>query len=972
MASTTDRAQSESIGVILLVGVVVVTVGGSSAVILGLGGGGGAGGSAAPLADLGIDATTANLSVEHRGGDAVAMADAVVIVRDSAGETRYQIDAANVTGDGDDRFEPGERFERAHGISGDRATILVVDTAENEVLARATVDVTIPDGNREPTARFTTSPDTPDPGATVTLDARSASDPDGSITSYEWDLGDGATATGQTVTHSYASAGRYTVEVTVTDDSGATDTTTRTVWVTTARSPDGPSDVVPGVTAEYYEGTYTSLPAFGSATPKRVSNVSTFDISGRDRGDNVAYRFTGYVNVTETGTYTFYTDSDDGSRLYVGGQRVVDNGGLHPATEASGTIDLQPGYHNVTVTYFEHTGVEVLDVRWAGPSFGKRSITAANLSRESTPLAEFAPSCGGLSCSFDASGSSATGSATITSYEWAFGDGTTTTTTGPTVSHTYASESDYDVTLTVVDDAGNETTVTRTASATDPNPPANPSDTTSGLAYSYYEAGTVDALSDLQSSAIVRNGTTDQFDLDPAHRGDNYGFRFTGYVEVPQTGEYTFYTTSDDGSRLFVDGERVVNNDGLHSSTTQSGEVALEAGKHPITVTMFEHTGFEDLSVEYEGPGVGRQVIPASALSRDRQQVRWASTADWDGSVSAESVVHDSFGDHTSDTVGLGTPPFDRGGSNLVAYWPLDEDAGTTATDVAGDNDGTARGDVTPGRPGIAGTTGYDFGGTDGRVRVTDDPSLPDDALTVSLWVRTKNFSDSGQTLLFAQNDFDGRQGVTVLDDGGFQEKVIFRILGGGSYYDVNVSRGRVNDGDWHHITGTHDGGETVLYLDGQRVDSRTDATFDPAPVDLGIGAGASGYGPLEGDMDEVRFYNRSLSDSEVERLYNASRQGSLTTGTKSLQRTVSPADLTLRNVSAVRPAGTAVTVTVRSDPDGDGTFEEVSDSITLDGSASYDVTGLASDSRRFRLSVDLSTTDPTASATVDRLELAG
>lgn len=57
-------------------------------------------------------------------------------------------------------------------------------------------------------------------------------------------------------------------------------------------------------------------------------------------------------------------------------------------------------------------------------------------------------------------------------------------------------------------------------------------------------------------------------------------------------------------------------------------------------------------------------------------------------------------------------------------------------------------------------------------------------------------------------------------------------------------------------------------------------------------------------------------------------------------------------------------------DPDGDGTFEETSDTITLDGSSDYDVTSLSSASRRFRLEVELSTTDPTATPTVHRLGL--
>jgi hypothetical protein len=59
-----------------------------------------------------------------------------------------------------------------------------------------------------------------------------------------------------------------------------------------------------------------------------------------------------------------------------------------------------------------------------------------------------------------------------------------------------------------------------------------------------------------------------------------------------------------------------VDNDGLHSSREESGVVALAAGLHPITVTMFEQSGGFGLEVLFSGPGVDRQPIPAGSLFR--------------------------------------------------------------------------------------------------------------------------------------------------------------------------------------------------------------------------------------------------------------------------------------------------------------------------------------------------------------------
>ncbi|WP_226022988.1 PVC-type heme-binding CxxCH protein [Halomicrobium salinisoli] len=81
------------------------------------------------------------------------------------------------------------------------------------------------------TAEFTASTTTVTPGEEVTFDAADSSSPDGAITSYEWAFGDGSSASGESVSHTYDSAGEYDVTLTVTDEPGATDSTTTTVAV---------------------------------------------------------------------------------------------------------------------------------------------------------------------------------------------------------------------------------------------------------------------------------------------------------------------------------------------------------------------------------------------------------------------------------------------------------------------------------------------------------------------------------------------------------------------------------------------------------------------------------------------------------------------------------------------------------------------------------------------------------------------
>jgi len=84
---------------------------------------------------------------------------------------------------------------------------------------------------RPPVAKFSYEPKKPKVGETVTFDATESSDPDGKIVKYEWKFGDNNSGTGETVRHSYEEADNYEVTLTVTDDDGLTDSTSKTIRV---------------------------------------------------------------------------------------------------------------------------------------------------------------------------------------------------------------------------------------------------------------------------------------------------------------------------------------------------------------------------------------------------------------------------------------------------------------------------------------------------------------------------------------------------------------------------------------------------------------------------------------------------------------------------------------------------------------------------------------------------------------------
>lgn len=136
-----------------------------------------------------------------------------------------------------------------------------------------------------------------------------------------------------------------------------------------------------------------------------------------------------------------------------------------------------------------------------------------------------------------------------------------------------------------------------------------------GLKYKYYE-GQWTSIPNFDSLTPVESGQVQNFLLTVKKRSDYFGIRFSGYIDVAANGTYTFFTNSDDGSKLYIDGMLVVNYDGLHGTDGDvGGSIALSAGKHSIMVDYFESLGAEDLIVSYAGPGVTKQHIASNVLS---------------------------------------------------------------------------------------------------------------------------------------------------------------------------------------------------------------------------------------------------------------------------------------------------------------------------------------------------------------------
>ena len=134
-----------------------------------------------------------------------------------------------------------------------------------------------------------------------------------------------------------------------------------------------------------------------------------------------------------------------------------------------------------------------------------------------------------------------------------------------------------------------------------------------GTKYSYYE-GNWDSIPNFSSFKSKKEGTLSNYSLSPKVENEYFGFEFTGYIKISKDEVYAFYTDSDDGSKLFIGDNLVVDNDGLHGVVEKRGLIPLAAGYHPIRVSYFNKTGGLDLKVYIEYKGMKKQLITDDML----------------------------------------------------------------------------------------------------------------------------------------------------------------------------------------------------------------------------------------------------------------------------------------------------------------------------------------------------------------------
>jgi PKD repeat protein len=257
--------------------------------------------------------------------------------------------------------------------------------------------------NQAPTPAFTFSPSSPGVGSWIQFDASASFDTDGTITTYAWAFGDGATGTGSTIWHRFTSSGTYNVHLTVTDNQGASSNVTQPVHV-------GPTNQQP-VAAFTADSTTTSPGGWIQF------NAST---SHDPDGSIATYAWSFGDGTSSTGAAVWHRFTTAGTYLVT--LTVTDNEGAQDAHSQSILVGAQNIPPTAAFTYLPSSPAVSEWIRF--------DATA----------------------SYDADG-------TVTSYQWSFGGGAPET--GSIVYRQLTTAGQYTVTLTVTDNRGATSSVSK-------------------------------------------------------------------------------------------------------------------------------------------------------------------------------------------------------------------------------------------------------------------------------------------------------------------------------------------------------------------------------------------------------------------------------------------------------------------------------------------------------------------------------
>jgi PKD repeat protein len=696
--------------------------------------------------------------------------------------------------------------------------------------ATAATTRTVTVQNQNPTASFLVTPNPAPTAAAVSFDASAASDPDGTIAKYEWDLdGNGSyeTNTGTTplATSSFAAASKRVIGLRVTDNEGAIASTTRSLTVEN-RTPVASFLASPAAAPT---GTSVSFNASASSDPDGTIAKYEWDLDG-----NGSYE-------TNTGTTPSTTRTYATPGAVTVGLRVTDN-------ESATTTTTQ-------------------------------AVTVQNRAPTASFTASPTPAPTGVSVSFNA-GASSDPDGTVVQYEWDLdGNGSYETNTGATATATssYATPGERTIGLRITDDKGSTATATRSVTAQNRAPSASFTATPNPVSVGATVSFNASASSDLDGTIAKY-----EWDLD-----GNGSYETNGGATATTSRSYAAVSKP-------VIGLRVTDNNGAVATTTTTLTVqnlaptaSFVVSPNPAvagTTVNFDASASKDPDgtiAKYEWDLDGNGSYETNGGSKNTATRSYSSASE---PVVALRVT-DNLGSTatTTQTVVVRGPYVTavRATPGLIDYWRLGEKSGTSLIDSISGKTATTANGVSLGSSGnltLDANTAASFDGSNDSASVPLNLSSTQ-RLTLEFWLRWSSFSNNDDLAFEFTSNLNNTNGGFIINPNATNTGSRFEVaIGrGASRNDAYFSRPSSNT--WHHFAFVFNttvvGSQQVTpYVDGKAVSFTKESSgtgagaFANSTLYFMSRAGSSLFG--QGILDEVAIYNQALTATQISQHFAA------------------------------------------------------------------------------------------------------
>ncbi len=650
-----------------------------------------------------------------------------------------------------------------------------------------------------------------------------------------------------------------------------------------------------GLSAEYFDNSdFTGLKVaridpridfdWGNYSPEASIAPTTFSV-----------RWTGKVKVDFADSYTFYLTTDDGSRLWIDNQLIINEWYDHGPSDHQATVYLNPGLHVIKYEYYNSSGWAVAKLYWNTSSTNKTIIPSDHLYYyDKLPQAGY--NQGGLKGIY----SKYTNIYGPTSYvltkidpqinfDWgenmadaALGNDLYTAKWKGKIkidasdTYTFYATTDdgvrlwvngqvlidawqnggaterqasvalspglYDIELDYFENTGSAVckllwSSTAIAKSVIPstNLYYNNDSSSGGLLAEYYDN------SDLTNLKIRRIDPNIDFDWlsfypDSSIEGSTYSIRWTGQVKADYNETYSFYANSDDGLKLWVDNSLLIDTWYDHGVGETSATVNLTSGWHDIKVEYYNGSGLATAKVSYSSASTPKMAIPQDHLR--------TTLSEEDASLNLHCSLNSAASIQTPEAIGH-SGSIIQTGTGTVNFVPAKFSNGVYLSGSDSSNEGLVQ------------FSSADLNKKEGEIEFWFKP----------VW----NSDDNVWHHLFSTNwSWDSCIEIFKHSDNA----LYFKIVKDGVQHGIVSATSRLWDANtWHHLATSYGPAGMKLYLDYQQLPvswtfngepAYTGALPDTFNSDIYIGGGGEGGVPSDAIFDELKIYNIQITPSDT------------------------------------------------------------------------------------------------------------